>query len=145
MKSKLQHIWDNLITGGFVVAGCALMFAIVVGGIWGCIELVKWLWSFNWFKSSISSIGYFISDNSQILEYIFVGGFLLYLLGCIVFGIVTIIRDNKLNIINFSKAAWNLFLKILAILFILIICFFCLRECFHNSPDIEPQLYEHRM
>lgn len=145
MKSKLRNIWDSLTTGGFVAIGCTLMFVIVLGGLWGIIELFKWLLTLSWFKTSILSIGYFVSENAQILEYIFVGGFLLYLLGCIIFGIVAVIRDNKVKIVNFAMTGLSLLLKILAILFILAIFFFCLHECYHNSPDIEPQRYEHRM
>lgn len=145
MKDNLAKLWNKVAEAGGVTLGCLFMAAIFIGLVSGIIFLFKWLWTLSFVKSAVYNTSDFISENSTILEYIFVGGFLLYLCICITLGIISFIKDNKNSIVNGVKTAWDWFLKGICILLLIAFCLFCLHQCFHNSPDIEPQLYEHRM
>lgn len=145
MKDYLSKLWNKVAETGSVALGCFFVAAIFIGLLSGIVFLIKWLWSLSFIKNAVYQTGDFISDNGTILEYIFVGGFLIYLGVCIVLGIITFIKDNRKSIINGVKTTWDWFLKGICILLLIAFCLFCLHQCFHNSPDIEPQLYEHRM
>ena len=145
MKDNLAKLWNKVAEAGGVAFGCLFIAAIFTGIVGGIIFLFKWLWSLSFVKNAVYQTSDFISENSTILEYIFVGGFLLYLCICIVVGIISFIHDNKYSIVNGIKTAWDWFLKCLCVLLLIAFCLFCLHQCFQNSPDIEPQLYVHRM
>lgn len=145
MKEKLLKLWDKIADAGGVALGCAFAAFIFFGIAAGVVFLLKWLWSLAWVKNTAGNVGSFIVENSTIFEYIFIGGFLLYLSICLVLGIVAFITDKKESIVKGAKIAWEWLLKIIFILFLIALCLFSLYQCFHNSPDIEPQLYEHRM
>ncbi len=145
MKDYLSKLWNKVADTGSVTMGCFFVAAIFIGLLSGIVFLIKWLWSLSAVKNVVYLTGDFISENSTILEYIFVGGFLIYLGIFIVLGIFTFIKDNKNSIKNGVKTAWDWFLKGICIILLIAFCLFCLHQCFHNSPDIEPQLYEHQM
>lgn len=145
MKDYLSKLWNKVAETGSVALGCFFVAAIFIGLLTGIVFLIKWLWSLSFIKNAVYQTGGFISENGTILEYIFVGGFFIYLGVCIVLGIITFIKDHRKSIINGVKTAWDWFLKGICILLLIAFCLFCLHQCFHNSPDIEPQLYEHRM
>lgn len=85
MNRWLNRVWDNITTMTFGVLGCAFMIVFCAGTLYLIGLLCKWLWRLNWVRISIGSIGTFISDHSLFFEYLFVGGFLLYLI--IIFGL----------------------------------------------------------
>ena len=145
MKDYLSKLWNKVADTGSVTMGCFFVAAIFIGLLSGIVFLIKWLWSLSAVKNVVYLTGDFISENSTILEYIFVGGFLIYLGIFTVLGIFTFIKDNKNSIKNGVKTAWDWFLKGICIILLIAFCLFCLHQCFHNSPDIEPQLYEHQM
>ncbi len=145
MKEKFLKLLDKVADAGGVALGCAFVAFAFFGIVVGVVFLLKWLWSLAWVKNTAGNVGNFLVDNGTIFEYIFVGGFLLYLGICLVLGIVAFITDKKILIVKDAKTAWEWFLKIIFILFLIALCLFSLHQCFHNSPDIEPQLYEYRM
>lgn len=145
MKEKLLKLWNKIADAGSVSLGCSFAAVLFFGIVVGIVFLLKWLWSLTWVKNAASNVGGFIVEHGTFLEYFFVGAFLIYLSVCLVLGIITLIRDNRRSIVNGVKTAWNWFLKSIFILILIAFCLFCLHECFHNSSDIEPQLYEHRM
>lgn len=145
MKDILAKLWNKIAEAGGVALGCLFVAALFIGILTGVVFLFEWLWTLSFVKNAVYHTGDFIYENSTIFEYIFVGGFLIYLCICIVLGIIYFFQDNKNFIVNGIKTAWDWFLKGICILLLIAFCIFCLRQCFHNSPDIEPQLYEHRM
>ena len=144
-KKKILKLWSKIAETGGVALGCASVFFVFFGIVAGVVFLLKWLWSLAWVKNAAGNVGNFLVEKGSLFEYIFIGGFLLYLIICIVLGIVAFISDKKDSIVKGAKTAWEWFLKIIFILFLIALCLFSLHECFHNSPDIEPQLYEHRL
>ena len=88
MKDNLAKLWNKVAEAGGVTLGCLFMAAIFIGLVSGIIFLFKWLWTLSFVKSAVYNTSDFISENSTLLEYIFVGGFLLYLCICIVVAIV---------------------------------------------------------
>lgn len=145
MKDKLQKLWDKITEGGSVAIGCILMAVIFFGIIWGLVYLIKWIWSFEGVKNLSSNFLDFITEHGDILEYVFVGAFFLFLFGCFIFSAFTFFKDNKKLIVARFKIGWQWFLKILMILALAAICLFCLHECYRNSPDIVPERYERRL
>lgn len=144
-KKKILKLWSKIAETGGVALGCAFVAFVFFGFVAGVVFLLKWLWSLAWVKKAAGNVGNFLVENGTLFEYIFIGGFLLYLIICLVLGIVAFISDKKDSIVKGAKTAWEWFLKIIFILFLIALCLFSLHECFHNSPDIEPQLYEHKM
>lgn len=145
MKDYLSKLWNKVVETGSVALGCFFVAIIFIGLLCGIVFLIKWIWSLSFVKNAVYQTGNFFSENGTILEYIFVGGFFIYLGVCILLGIIAIIKDNKKSIIYGVKTAWDWFLKGLCILLLIVLFLFCSHQCFHNSPHIEPQLYEHRM
>jgi len=144
MKEKLLKLWTKIADAGGVALGCSFAVVLFFGIVVGIVFLFKWLWSLVWVKNAAGNVGNFLVENGTIFEYIFVGGFLLYLTILLVLGIIALIQEKR-EIVKVAKTAWEWFLKGIFILILIALCLFCLHECFHNSPDIEPQLYEHRM
>ncbi len=97
MKEKLLNIWEKIADVNGVALGCAFVAGIVL--------ILKWIWSLTWIKNATNSAGDFITEYSNIFEYIFVGGFFLYLAGCLVVGIIALIQDNRKSIVKRAKAA----------------------------------------
>lgn len=85
MKQLFNRIWEKISDGAFTGLGCALVFSIFFGGLYLVGLLCKWLWTLSWVRNSISAVGSFLSEHSVFFEYLFVGGFIVYLL--IIFGL----------------------------------------------------------
>lgn len=145
MKNYLINIWGKIRESGVVALGCALMIICFLGILFGIVAFLEWLWTKEWIKSVGSSIRNFFYDYGYIIEYIFLGIFLAFLFVCVILGIIAFIKDKQKYIITGAKAIWEWCLKGIAILIMITFCLFCMYQCFHNSNDIEPQLYEHRI
>ena len=145
MKEKLLNIWEKIADVNGVALGCAFAATLFFCLVAGIVLILKWIWSLTWIKNATNSAGDFITEYSNIFEYIFVGGFFLYLAGCLVVGIIALIQDNRKSIVKRAKAALEWLLKCIFILILIAFCLFFLHECSYNSHDVEPQLYEHRM
>lgn len=152
MKKWFNKIWENITTGAFTVLGCSLMLAIFFGVLYLIGLFCKWLWSLNWVKTSIGYAGEFISDHSVFFEYLFVGGFILYLLVILALWVYECIKNGyqyatQHDFLNKSKrflikVAQVIIMIIMAALF-LYIGTDGLKSCSRHHIIYED--YEHRM
>ncbi len=150
MKHQLKDIWDNFVGGSLATCGCSITAALLFGVVYLLILLGNWLWTLNWFHSAVCATGEFIATNGNIFEYIFVGGFFLWLAICFGIFIVSVIRDGYNYAISrdcFAKTK-RFFIKISKIIScIILICtlLFCIGKCAsdngYNGEDHIPSRY----
>lgn len=151
MKKWMHNLLEKITTGiiGVLVGGLMLF---LVAGVVHLISLIcKWLWTLDWVKNSLRAIGMFISDNSQIFKYIFLGAFFLYLL--IIFGLwlYHCIKNGYKYAVTHGffgrikrllvKIA-NIFLIIIIVLIFIVFTTYSFKRC--SGFHINYENYEHR-
>lgn len=152
MKKWINKIWDNVTTGAFTALGCALILALFFGAIYLIGLLCKWLWTLNWVRTSIGYTGQFISDHSTLFEYLFVGGFLLYLIIILGLWIYECIKGGfqyatKHDFFGKSKRFLIKVAQVIIMIIILVLFIYIgtdgLKSC--STHHINYEDYEHRM
>lgn len=150
MKQRLKDAWDNFVGGSLAIGGCALTAALFLGVIYLFVLFGKWLWTIEWFHSAVSCAGQFIAQNADFFEYLFGGGFLAYLLMCLIVFIVGLFRDGykyavSKDFFGRSKRFLLKCAKIIGVIIIILLLLFCIGKCASdnnfNGEDHIPTRY----